>query len=713
MDNTTTTILNTESGAIEDMTASQPSLLQIGSTADLEPAKKRIKLEENTFVGPKNHVELSIHPLRHCEQVDCETAGSATGNNYKEPFTPRVIPSNERQITQSLCAGGTGPNSCVVDSSNTSKTFIPQPKSDLNCDISASDPESAPKQITNNKSLITSSVTVSPGHDSVNIPISKSTTSAIQAPVPIRNAAAESGHVAVVTSSTAAQSQSMCKTSDQAVAEAPSSIVGASKPEHPIPHVETQFSQDNVTFQCLRHKYLGELEYMLREFQKLERQLLGAKVQNTEESAGSKERREKLHSFIVHLEETMQQIVSGCELESKTAENPDSSNQGEKEKLDSESAQKLEDHILANLLPVKVRLKRQLAAQQGAKHNPAGMPAVRGGMQQLQAAHLQGKATFLRPEVAAERRASIYGKGVNDEPKPHAPTLNPSTVASSAGADSVAQNSQQEHTDIRENIGTQLSANRNQLPLNSVSVSNTPNTTNIASVKASSKQPQRDSLCQNHVVSDCNPTLKSVAPSPSVRKEDSNKSNSTTLPNVVNPVQQAIPVPKHMKQQIIHKPGSSHPVAVGMQRSPVVSAAKQPPAVATLAQSQAVVTAQQVVSNTTTEQNQCVLNEMPTLIHQTVSIKVTEERRRLKRRRKKKKRQSDQIRNHIVTQVGEATIVKRSKRTQSQRGPRNVEYTCALCNEVYNSTCDYNPWWALTQHDCPKCCKLQVGFCRL
>ena len=128
---------------------------------------------------------------------------------------------------------------------------------------------------------------------------------------------------------------------------------------------------------------------MLREFEKLERQLLGAR--KTEESAASRERREKLHSFILHLSETIQQIEKGCELEAAgqstlpaTKQNSTSNAQDaalanpSQDKEEEENVQKLEEHILANLLPVKVRLKKQLAAQQGAKHNPATMPH-RGG----------------------------------------------------------------------------------------------------------------------------------------------------------------------------------------------------------------------------------------------------------------------------------------------------------------------------------------------
>jgi hypothetical protein len=42
-------------------------------------------------------------------------------------------------------------------------------------------------------------------------------------------------------------------------------------------------------------------------------------------------------------------------------------------------------------------------------------------------------------------------------------------------------------------------------------------------------------------------------------------------------------------------------------------------------------------------------------------------------------------------------------------GPRTVEYVCAVCNEGYVSTCEMNPWWALINHECPKCGKNQVS----
>ena len=87
------------------------------------------------------------------------------------------------------------------------------------------------------------------------------------------------------------------------------------KPSSPPPPLKA------LTFHHLQKKYGAELGYMLVEFRKLERQLLGAPAaaaklqQQKPEAAGSKERREKLHGFILHLDDTIRQVSEGCQLE--------------------------------------------------------------------------------------------------------------------------------------------------------------------------------------------------------------------------------------------------------------------------------------------------------------------------------------------------------------------------------------------------------------
>ncbi len=149
-------------------------------------------------------------------------------------------------------------------------------------------------------------------------------------------------------------------------------------------------SSSSQSFHHLDKKFSPELNYMLVEFRKLELQLLGAppptnssysqQRQVKNEAAGSKERREKLHGFILHLEDTMRQIAEGCAMEKQQLQKHqlDGNNDYDKEEQ-VRAAQRLEEHILTNLLPVKVRLTRQLAAQRGASRNPATAPVRPGG----------------------------------------------------------------------------------------------------------------------------------------------------------------------------------------------------------------------------------------------------------------------------------------------------------------------------------------------
>ena len=191
------------------------------------------------------------------------------------------------------------------------------------------------------------------------------------------------------------------------------------KPKIPILNPSTP-PLKSTTMSHLRTKYMTELEYMLHEFKKLECQLLSAK-KGEKESAGSRERREKLHTFILYLEDTMEQIQIGYGLEVRgkstlsitvsslkngagtrlpckvsldhlkllkgdatgnRCPSPSTLPMFTNKKDEEENVQKIEEHVLTNLLPVKIRLSKQLAAQKGAATNPAGMPTSRQGMLQ-------------------------------------------------------------------------------------------------------------------------------------------------------------------------------------------------------------------------------------------------------------------------------------------------------------------------------------------
>lgn len=374
----------------------------------------------------------------------------------------------------------------------------------------------------------------------------------------------------------------------------------------PDPHAQQQPPLKATNFGHLRQKYLPELEYMLVEFQKLERQLLGAKAA-TRESAGSRERREKLHSFIQHLSDTIEQIHTGCALEAEgkstvSTDELDNSlalSKLTQEKKEEENVQKLEEHILANLLPVKVRLKKQLAAQQGAKHNPAGMP-VRGSLPPAPVA--EGKTAF--GGAVQERRKSIdthFGKplkggGSSLTQKLHGATLGAENRVHGHGVGSTVSTSSSQHKVLY--AGMAIGSEQ------------------VESSVAAASNAHR--LLR----------LDSGAMEESTEVDDSTPGGaaSTTL------------------------------------------APKPPPPLTT--------------NN--------ILSE--------------EQRRRLKRKKRKRLKERE---DKLVKEKEKAT--KRKKATaKKQRGPRAVEYMCALCNEVYASTCDCNPWWALSQHECPKCRKMQV-----
>jgi len=344
-----------------------------------------------------------------------------------------------------------------------------------------------------------------------------------------------------------------------------------------------------TSFSHLSKKYLGELEYMLREFQKLERQLLGAKTLQSTESAGSKERREKLHSFIVHLDDTIQQIRNGCKQAAATNEeaskkaNSCSLPKSSYDKTEEESVQKLEEHILANLLPVKVRLKKQLAAQQGAKHNPAGMP-VRG--------------------VVTEARTTQFGKPLD------------------GGGSSLTQKLHGSKLGSKSRIHGH----------------------GVGSEAAKSTDEKRIFFAGMAIGSD--------------QVSSSLQAASSVHQVIVN------------EQQYSSK--------VGKQGRLDTSLTLTDPDV-------------DLVTQSATSQLSC------------------EEQRQLRKKKRQKKRLRRQQKQQSRLQSSKVSG-KRKKHAMggTKHGPRSVEYMCGVCNETYSFSCDYNPWWALVQQECPKCRKTQV-----
>ena len=420
----------------------------------------------------------------------------------------------------------------------------------------------------------------------------------------------------------------------------------------------------------LQLKYSSELEYMLREFQKLERQLLGAKTtvgSSETESAASRERREKLHSFIQHLEDTIQQIVAGVELESAATsrETPavvDNSSKSEIVKATAEAVQKIEEHIQANLLPVKVRLKKQLAAQQGAKHNPAGMPTVRGGLVLQPDASQQGKATFLNK--VEERRTSLYGD-------------------LQGGGSSLTQKL----------YGTATGSLSNPVTVD----------------KGEDGERMKPSLLATQQKTEPKILYAGLA------LGSSQILSSVTAANAVHKVEIQDPALIQVRSQLhlalTEEAGLSSPTSEDYAELKLATLADSDLAIAESGDDETALS-----DEFDDDEPNHIYSKKGTHLSQAAhaAIMSYEEKRKARKKRRKRKKllllQQHKQQQQQQAVVAASTAGSKRKKIVKKRGPQSVEYMCALCNEVYDSTCDYNPWWALTQHDCPKCNKFQVSF---
>eukprot|EP00529_Nitzschia_sp_RCC80_P008005 CAMPEP_0113463324 /NCGR_PEP_ID=MMETSP0014_2-20120614/12582_1 /TAXON_ID=2857 /ORGANISM="Nitzschia sp." /LENGTH=1288 /DNA_ID=CAMNT_0000355281 /DNA_START=311 /DNA_END=4177 /DNA_ORIENTATION=+ /assembly_acc=CAM_ASM_000159 len=482
-----------------------------------------------------------------------------------------------------------------------------------------------------------------------------------------------------------------------------------------------------LTFAHLRAKYIPELEYMLREFRKLERQLLGAKgAAKLEESAGSRERREKLHTFILHLDDTIRQIELGFKLEaegkypftvtveqktqdgsaaskgegSSSSDNAD--NQKEQsgactvstmttEKEQQENVQKIEEHILANLLPVKIRLKKQLAAQQGATQNPAGMPALRRGSLQPPAA-AQGKGTFAeaaekrrqQAEAArlaaqeqrerAERRLSDptqFGKPLSGGGSALTKNLHGSTLGSSQrthghGVGSTAAEQADKAVAERKPAAERKILYAGMVPQSSQQESG-----------LSAASGVHDVLTTGSLASSLDSTSALLVADPSPMGK---KKNSDILPRL------NIAESKTASKRNSKRAGSTPSPLTTLENQPLPSLGDD--------------------ISLTAEDSLFVLRK---------------KRRKRKVLRLARRRERERNRQHAASVLSQPSVgavappkasAIHSKAVSSmkgpKKGPKTVEYICSLCNETYTTTNDCNPWWALSQHDCPKCRKTQV-----
>jgi len=549
--------------------------------------------------------------------------------------------------------------------------------------------------------------------------------------------------------------------------------------------------QKALNFGHLRMKYLGELEYMLREFRKLERQLLGAKgAAQLEESAGSRERREKLHSFILHLEDTIRQIELGCKLEDENksttvgSNNVSTNNKGSmdingtntniqatsgrgcssahngasvegannissndgiveakeqqlaeestlsnltKEKEEEDIVQKLEEHILANLLPVKVRLKKQLAAQQGATQNPAGMPSLRRGSLQ-QPTTARGKGTFAeaaekrRKEAETARLAAqeqreravwnvsdptqfgkpLSGGGSSLTQKLHGPTLGSTQRRNGSGVGSSSTPEVVVDDNINNISGVAgVGVDRKILYAGMVPLS-TQQKSGLSAASGAHEMVLTSN--QNNKTSNNNsgsaPTITSV-PDPTTVSQV-----SKDIFSVATPVAQTSHVCTKTIETITVEPKRSNDPKVTNVEAKIATE------VTTATPSIAAKKSKSAISSTSA----------PSSEEEKLKFKKNRRKRKLLRLARRRERErlkqqnpkSQQITNTQQAPSNSSTTVERKKvvhhhsKGLKKKGPRVVEYICSLCSEAYSSTCELNPWWALAQHKCPKCQKTQI-----
>jgi len=501
------------------------------------------------------------------------------------------------------------------------------------------------------------------------------------------------------------------------------------KPSSPPPPLKA------LTFHHLQKKYGAELDYMLVEFRKLERQLLGAPAaaaklqQQKPEAAGSKERREKLHGFILHLEDTIRQVSEGCQLEVKQRSAPPVKDEEEKkssethlptaeftaadaslshlppEKEKEESVQRLEEHILANLLPVKVRLTRQLAAQKGATRNPATAPVKPGapatGYQQKPSPSHYGKPIA---QAGSSLTARLHGK-----------TLGPGGSGSKGSSP------------IPEASAAAATAAPNKRRILYAGIA--PGSSQVSS--------SVNAVAGVHPGLIDNDAAKAASMAEEERKRMKRLEESAARVALGNGVQSttatALNVPKHVPipSTMLKSPPEGPATLAARAQAAASSLVHQPQPGAELKAPPPRVTKPKkphIPPN----------YDDPSLSVEEVSkLRLKEARWRQHKRRRERRRQrlegrgsyhsSIQQPHHMLpSSTGQSsvpsprinassipgTIVGGGASVVPKKngfyGPRSVEYVCAICNEGYPSTCDVNPWWVLTSHECPKCGKVQI-----
>ena len=603
-----------------------------------------------------------------------------------------------------------------------------------------------------------------------------------------------------------------------------------------------------LTFRHLHKKYGPELDYMLVEFKKLERQLLGAPTHQQNpakiETKGSRERREKLHGFILHLEDTLRQVDEGLALEEdekessvqavldavnipkienvadqkqkqqpppeeeekkssdvslqqpepnpqpnaqinfkdseKTSNNTNSS--GPKftaaeaslsslppEKEREESVQRLEEHILANLLPVKVRLTKQLAAQKGATRNPltapvrAGAPATSVGGTIAEAVEAKRKAQeeeLLKKQLQQRQTSSQFGKpiggtGSSLTNRLHGEVLGSGTSPSSGDA-----------TGRRPILYAGVAPGSTQISSSVSAVSGAhPGLVGKDATRALTLAEEERRRLKALEENATRVALGVVKPGSSLdHKKLAALTKQPEGPATLAARARAVALAAANSgggMSKISRPNQQFPARPLQQnRPPLAAAAAAAIAASKTAEMNHYAKSSYVpvpISSIPTKPKKPHVapnfNEPGLTPEQRFELRMKEARwRQHKRRRERRRKRLESYFNtpgtyHTVPvqqQQLQPPPQKPSKETHSEPrlsapttlapppqpptknsppqqvasasrpkkeevfGPRTVEYVCAICNDTYVSTCEFNPWWALSSQECPKCGKVQI-----
>mmetsp|Transcript_17973 Transcript_17973/g.40836 ORF Transcript_17973/g.40836 Transcript_17973/m.40836 type:complete len:1388 (-) Transcript_17973:432-4595(-) len=446
--------------------------------------------------------------------------------------------------------------------------------------------------------------------------------------------------------------------------------LSASLPKQPV----ATFYSDLSTL------YLHELEYMHTEFRKLERQLqLGAEaaalrsraaalavgkdtnIAVSGETPSAKDRREKLGMFISHLSDTIWQIVSKSGKDATGAAAIKS--QTEKDREEEKTAvKKLEQHILTNLLPVKSRLTKQLASNNApAKpHHPTVMPHV--APRQLGTFAEAAKAKAAASQTTSQFGKPLNGTGSSLTQKLHGSTLGSTSRKYGSGVGTTAKN--EEGTKGLQYAGLTPKPEPNPAPAAPGNNATVPPAVKLPDVTSSSLTPP--SLVQKAKMNlPLHKAAVAAAMAPTVKKPASAKAKAAAAAASTAKLamqKASLSAKRKFPSTSITSSPIVHGVVSGILMKPSVSLSHTIPA-------------------------EVLPSDKPLVDNQVVIPAV-----KFKKRRRK----------------ASSAICRPLSNGMHPCSQRQVEFQCSLCNEAYVGAVRFNPWWALSQENCPKCNKLQI-----